>query len=148
MCFVFDLNWAYSQLDFTSWNLWWRLIDYLMKIAFDLCITSLCEMCECAEVYKHIWYCNGCYCAINNRALDCRTVKVEGPIRANVVERVSLQVCLESEFVIACMLWLGINACYRDWLIHVKGCILMIEKHAFYYVEFWMSLKAIMTLII
>ena len=36
--------------------------------------------------YMHICDYVDCYCAINNRALDCRTVKEEGPFRANVVE--------------------------------------------------------------
>ena len=128
----YDLNWAYSQLDFTSWNLWWRLIDfewllnhkwhkvilidYLMKIAFDLCITSLCEMCECAEVYMHIWYCNGCYCTINNRALDCRTVKEEGPFRANVVEGLAFK-CAWKEW---CLWW---PVCYGQIVMLIVGMV-------------------------
>ena len=56
------------------------LIDELVKMTFGLRITSLYELCMCFGDYI------GCYCAINNRALDCRTVKEEGPFRANVVE--------------------------------------------------------------
>ena len=56
------------------------LIDELVKLAFGLCITSLYELCMCCGDYI------GCYFTINNRALDCRTVKEEGPFRANVVE--------------------------------------------------------------
>ena len=56
------------------------LIDELVKIVFVLCITSLYELCMFCGDYV------GYYCAINNRTLDCRTVKEEGPYRANVVE--------------------------------------------------------------
>ena len=56
------------------------LIDELVKMTFGLCITSLYELCMCCGDYI------GCYCAINNMALDCRTVKKEGPFRANIVE--------------------------------------------------------------
>ena len=56
------------------------LIDELVKMAFGLCITSLYKLCMCCGDYI------GCYCTINNKALDCRTVKEEGPFHANVVE--------------------------------------------------------------
>ena len=56
------------------------LIDELVKMASGLCITSLYELCMCCGDYI------GSYCAINNRALDCRTVKEEGSFHANVVK--------------------------------------------------------------
>ena len=55
-------------------------IDELVKMVFGLCITSLYELCMGCGDYI------GCYCAINNRALDCRRMKEEKPFRANVVE--------------------------------------------------------------
>ena len=61
------------------------LIDYLIKMALGLCITSLYELCMCCSDYI------GCYCAINNRTLDCRMVKEEGPFRANVVEELAFK---------------------------------------------------------
>ena len=61
-------------------------VNDLMKMAFDLCIATLYELWNVLRWYMHIWDCVGCYCAINNKALDCRTVKEEGPFRANVVE--------------------------------------------------------------
>ena len=56
------------------------LIDELVKMVFVLCITSLYELCMCCGDYID------CYCAINNRALNYKTVKEEGSFRANVVE--------------------------------------------------------------
>ena len=61
------------------------LIDELVKMVFVLCITSLYELCMCCGDYI------GCYCAINNRTLDCRTMKEEGPFRANVVEELAFK---------------------------------------------------------
>lgn len=67
------------------------LLEYLVKMTFVLCITTLYELLNMLRWYMHIWDCGGCYCAINNRALDCRTVKEEGPCRANVVERLAFK---------------------------------------------------------
>ena len=34
------------------------LIDYLVKMVFDLCIATLYELCECAEmIYAHLRLC-------------------------------------------------------------------------------------------
>ena len=88
-CF-YDLNWdSFNYLVikmsscstwFNFFKLWWRLndfewllnykcddvvlIDDLVKMAFDLCISSLYELL--------MWWGNyiGCYCTINNRELD------------------------------------------------------------------------------
>ena len=67
------------------------LIDDLVKMAFGLCITSLYELCMYYGDYI------SCYCTINNRTLDCRTVKEEVPFRANVVEGLPSSVPRESE---------------------------------------------------
>ena len=61
------------------------LIDYLIKMALGLCITSLYELCMCCGDYI------GCYCIINNRALDCRMEKEEGSFRINVVEGLAVK---------------------------------------------------------
>ena len=56
------------------------LIDEFVKMTFGLYITSLYELCMYCGDYI------GCYCVINNRTLDYRTVKEEGSFRANIVE--------------------------------------------------------------
>ena len=61
------------------------LIDELVKMEFGLCITSLYELCMCCGDYI------GSYYAINNKALDCRMVKEEGPLCANVVEELAFK---------------------------------------------------------
>ena len=123
-------KWAYAQPNFTSLNydedclilnaywtinaimLFWLIIWW--KWLLDLCIISLYEMCECAEVYMHIWYCDGCYCAINNRVLNCRTVKEEGLFRANVVEGLAFKCAYRVMLIKACILWPNYDIYYRD----------------------------------
>ena len=56
------------------------LIDELVKMIFGLYITSLYELCMCCGDYI------GCYCAINNRTLNCKMMKGEGSFRTNVVK--------------------------------------------------------------
>ena len=77
--FILNAYWTTNVITLFWLIIWWKCL-------LDLCITSLCEMCEYAEVYIHIWDCDSRYCAINNTALDYRTVKEEGSFRANVVE--------------------------------------------------------------
>ena len=59
--------------------IWWKWYLICVLPPYMSCMNVL-------RWYMHIWDCVGCYCAINNRALDCRAVKVEGPFCANVVE--------------------------------------------------------------
>ena len=77
--FILNAYWTTNVITLFWLIIWWKWL-------LELCITSLCEMYECAEVCMHIWDCDSCYCAINNRILDCRTVKEERSFRANVVE--------------------------------------------------------------
>ena len=95
-------NWFLNSLVSLLWskirngfhlNVYWTTnviilfwVNYLMKMVFGLCIATLYALWNVLRWYMHIWDCVGCYCAINNRALDCRAVKVEGPFCANVVE--------------------------------------------------------------
>ena len=76
---ILNAYWTTNVITLFWLIIWWKWL-------LDLFITSLCEMCECVEVYMHIWDCGSCYCTINNRALDYRTMKEEGSFRANVVE--------------------------------------------------------------
>ena len=104
---ILKASWTTNVITLFWLIIWWKWL-------LDLCITSICEMCECAEVYMHIWDCDSCYCAINNRALDCSTVKEEGSFRANVVEGLAFKCAKRVMLVMACMLWPNRDAYCRD----------------------------------
>ena len=109
------------------------LINYLEEMVFDLCITTLYEICECAKViyaYLRFWW---LLLYNNNKTLECRTVKIEGSFRANVVEGLASNVHREWVYdglYVAAELWclLGMaNACEMlywllksMWFIHLN----------------------------
>ena len=78
----------FIELQMSCWYFIWILDGN------DIWFYILPPSMRCMNVlrwYMHIWNCYGCYCAIDNKALDYRTVKGEGPYRANVVEGLAVK---------------------------------------------------------
>ena len=102
--FIQIAYWTINVLVLFWLIIWWNW--YLV-----LCITTLYELCMCWGDYI------GCYCAINNRALDCRTVKEEGPFRANVLKGLAFKCALRVNWW-----WPGCDA-YLGMANTCKYCI-------------------------
>ena len=77
--FILNTYWTTNVITLFWLIIWW-------KWCLIYVLTPYMRYVNVLRCYMHIWDYVGCYYLINNRALDCRTVKEEGPFHANVVE--------------------------------------------------------------
>ena len=77
--FILNAYWTTNVLTLFWLIIWWKWYLVCVLPPYMRCVIVL-------RWYIHICYYVGCYCTINKRAFDCRTVKEEGSFGANLVE--------------------------------------------------------------